>query len=90
VKAMSAKKVEKRTKVKPFVKAINYNHLMPTRYSVDFELKKIVDDSALNPDVRKDVRKQVKKVFEEKYRSQTAKNEKTAVGVKYFFSKLRF
>ena len=30
-KRMSAKKVTKRSKVRPFVKVINYNHLMPTR-----------------------------------------------------------
>ena len=87
---MSKKKVEKRTKVKPFVKAVNFNHLMPTRYSVDFELKKIVEDSALVDANRVDVRKQVKKIFEEKYRSQTAKTEKKAAGVQYFFTKLRF
>lgn len=87
---MSKKKIEKRTKVKPFVKAINYNHLMPTRYTADFELKKIVDDSALNAETRVEVRKQVKKIFEEKYRSQTAKTEKKAAGVQYFFTKLRF
>jgi len=90
VRAMSKKKIEKRTKVKPFVKAINYNHLMPTRYTADFELKKVVDDSALNAESRTEVRKQVKKVFEEKYRSQTAKTEKKAAGVQYFFTKLRF
>jgi large subunit ribosomal protein L27e len=28
---MSAKKIEKRSKIKPFIKVVNYNHLMPTR-----------------------------------------------------------
>jgi len=28
---MSKKKVAKRTRIKPFLKVINYNHLMPTR-----------------------------------------------------------
>merc|ERR1712172_397771 len=37
-KKMSKKKITKRTKVKPFVKYVNYNHLMPTRYSVPTEL----------------------------------------------------
>ena len=90
VKAMSKKKVEKRTKVKPFVKAINFNHLMPTRYSVDFELKKEVDDSSLAQENRVDVRKKIKSIFEDKYRTQTAKTEKKAAGVQYFFTKLRF
>lgn len=30
-KSMGAKRVAKRSKVKPFVKAVNYNHIMPTR-----------------------------------------------------------
>ena len=28
---MGKKKIEKRNKIKPFVKVVNYNHLMPTR-----------------------------------------------------------
>jgi large subunit ribosomal protein L27e len=31
-KSMGKKKIAKKTKISPFVKAINYNHLMPTRY----------------------------------------------------------
>lgn len=30
-KGMSEKKVEKRSRVKPFLKLVNFNHLMPTR-----------------------------------------------------------
>ena len=30
-KSMGKKKVAKRSKVKPFVKIVNYNHMMPTR-----------------------------------------------------------
>merc|ERR1719252_330848 len=37
-KRMSKKKIAKRTRVKPFVKYINYNHMMPTRYQVPSEL----------------------------------------------------
>lgn len=32
-KSMSKKKVQRRSRIKPFVKALNYNHIMPTRYS---------------------------------------------------------
>lgn len=31
-KTMGKKKIAKKTRITPFVKAINYNHLMPTRY----------------------------------------------------------
>lgn len=30
-RSMNRKKVEKRSKVKPFVKVLNFNHLLPTR-----------------------------------------------------------
>jgi len=43
---MKASKVEKRSKVKPFLKLVNFNHIMPTRYSVDFDLKKQIDEFA--------------------------------------------
>merc|ERR1712059_13149 len=47
-KAHDAKKIAQR-KVKPFVKVINYNHLMPTRYSLDVEsFKNAVTSDALN------------------------------------------
>merc|ERR1712189_93386 len=41
-KSMSKKKLTKRSRVKPFVKVVNYNHLMPTRYSVDVAVNKSV------------------------------------------------
>lgn len=90
VKNMKADKIDKRTKIKPFLKTINFNHIMPTRYSVDFDLKKTIDDSSVTGDARKETKKSLKKIFEEKYKNQSAKNEKKTLGVNYFFSKLRF
>ena len=87
---MSKAKVEKRSKMKPFVKYVNYNHIMPTRYVVDMELKKTVDESEYKTE-RKTVRKSVKKVFEEKYLNQKpTEGNKKATGTNYFFQKLRF
>ena len=37
-KRMSKKKIIKKTNMKPFVKYVNLNHLMPTRYSVTGEV----------------------------------------------------
>merc|ERR1712026_82887 len=82
-KNMGKKRVAKRSKIKTFVKIINYNHLMPTRYSVDVPLNK----SVVNKDVLKDSSKrkraktEIKSKLEEKY-----KTGKT----KWFFQKLRF
>merc|ERR1711939_91264 len=72
-KRMGAKKVSKRSKVKPFVKAVNYNHIMPTRYALELEALK--EESQ-----RLDAKKNVKKVFEQKY---------SAGQNKWFFTPLR-
>ena len=40
-KGMSEKKVAKRSRVKPFVRRLNYTHVMPTRYSVEFDKLKV-------------------------------------------------
>mmetsp|Transcript_1304 Transcript_1304/g.3340 ORF Transcript_1304/g.3340 Transcript_1304/m.3340 type:complete len:144 (+) Transcript_1304:26-457(+) len=90
-RAMSKEKVVKRTKIKPFLKHINYSHLMPTRYVVDLDLKKIVEEHGLKAEGRAEARKAVKKVFEERYLNQTTvKKEKKATGVSYFYKKMAF
>ena len=89
-KSMSEKKIAKRSKVKPFIKCVNYTHLMPTRYALEVELKSVVTadvvtGSQANPTARANVRKEVKKLLEEKYDTalKTGKH-------KWFFTKLRF
>ena len=66
---MSQKKIERRSKVKPFVKTVNYNHIMPTRYMVatDFDLKNIVNDEKLsNKETRKQMKRDLRKLFNDK------------------------
>merc|ERR1711948_255000 len=82
-KRMAKKKIKMRSKIKPFLKVVNYNHLMPTRYTVDLSF----DKANLNKEVLKDpmkkkkARNMVRTKFEERYK--TGKN-------KWFFQKLRF
>lgn len=64
---MTKESIKKRTKIKPFVKYVNYTHIMPTRYAVDIDLKKVLDDGAMNAaESRVDTRKTIKKVFEDR------------------------
>ena len=66
---MSTKRIERRVRVKPFVKIANYNHLLPTRYMVggDIDLKQVVgDDRMANKETRKQMIKEVKRVFQDK------------------------
>ena len=68
-KRMSQKKMERRSKVKAFVKNVNYNHLMPTRYmvSADIDLKTVVtEDKLSNKESRKQLKREVRKIFTEK------------------------
>lgn len=68
---MSKTRQEKRSKVKPFIKVINYNHLMPTRYTLELEGIKgtISADTFKEVSQREDAKKTVKKVLEERYTS---------------------
>jgi large subunit ribosomal protein L27e len=78
--------------MKPFVKYVNVRHVFPTRYVVDMDLKKAVDEANLVDDERKvEVKKGLKKVFEDRYLNQkTVTSEKKAAGSSYFFQKLSF
>lgn len=68
---MSKSRQEKRSKIKPFVKTINYNHLMPTRYTLELEnLKGVVtNDTFKEVSQREDAKKTVKKALEDRYTS---------------------
>lgn len=79
---MSKARQEKRSKIKPFVKVVNYNHLMPTRYTLELEGLKgsVTPDTFKEVSQREDAKKTVKKTLEERYTS--GKN-------RWFFTPLR-
>ena len=78
-KNMPKKKIAKRSRVKPFIKCVNYNHLMPTRYSLDIseksaDLKQIVTTDVIkDASQRPNARKEVKKMFEDMRDGQVPK-----------------
>merc|ERR1711929_27349 len=74
-KSMGKKKIAGRNKMKPFIKVINYNHVMPTRYSVDIPVnKEIVNRDCLKDATKKrSAKAHVKSAFEERYK--TGKNK---------------
>ncbi|KAI9791184.1 MAG: hypothetical protein M1816_004176 [Peltula sp. TS41687] len=80
---MSKGRVARRSKIKPFIKTVNYNHLMPTRYTLELEgLKGVVSNETFKEvSKREDAKKTVKKTLEERYTS--GKN-------RWFFTPLRF
>eukprot|EP00928_Gymnodinium_smaydae_P077203 TRINITY_DN6042_c0_g2_i1.p1 TRINITY_DN6042_c0_g2~~TRINITY_DN6042_c0_g2_i1.p1 ORF type:complete len:173 (-),score=43.49 TRINITY_DN6042_c0_g2_i1:50-493(-) len=93
-KKMSKKKIAKRTRVKPFVKYVNYNHMMPTRYQVPTEMavQTFASDQQMEtPDGRVEAKKFIKKVLQEKFVSPPAdKSGRPSKDVIYLRKKLRF
>jgi large subunit ribosomal protein L27e len=86
-KTMSKKKILKKSKVKPFLKHVNLQHVMPTRYTVDIDLKNAIKVGELKEDEKKtETKKEIKKLFEEKYLA----GNKAGTGNAWFFEKLRF
>ncbi|XP_065196051.1 large ribosomal subunit protein eL27-like [Sycon ciliatum] len=82
-KSMGKKKQARRSRVKPFLRVVNFNHLMPTRYALDVAVPKEVVNAAALKDRSLKVKayREVKSRFEERYK--TGKN-------RWFFSNLRF
>jgi large subunit ribosomal protein L27e len=68
---MGAKKIAKRSKIKPFIKIINYNHVMPTRYTLELEgLKGVIsNDTFKEVSQREEAKRTVKKALEDRYAS---------------------
>ncbi|KAM4071162.1 hypothetical protein ACB094_11G040700 [Castanea mollissima] len=78
----SAKKTAKKSRVKAFLKVVNYSHIMPTRYTLDVDLKDIVSVDALQSrDKKVTAAKETKARFEDRFKS--GKN-------RWFFSKLSY
>ena len=92
---MSAKTIERKTKIGVFVKHINHSHFMPTRYRVrEFDFKDILKEEAIEEAHKdrkkaKELNRAVWKVLQDKYRNLPEANEKTG-HIRYFFKKLRF
>ena len=81
-KKQSAKAQAKHSKVKTFIKTVNYNHLMPTRYTLDVDLKTTVTPDVLDNATKKvAARKEAKKVLEERFKTGKSR---------WFFTRLAF
>ena len=63
-KGLGAKKVARRSQMKPFIKMVNYNHVLPTRYQMECDLKEVVKvETVHNPDQKKKALQNVGKAF---------------------------
>ncbi|KAI4983744.1 hypothetical protein ZWY2020_025610 [Hordeum vulgare] len=79
----SAKKTAKKSRIKVFLKLVNFTHIMPTRYTLDVDLKEVVSgapNSLTTKDKKLTAAKSAKAKLEERFK--TGKNM-------WFFTKLR-
>ncbi|RCV21720.1 hypothetical protein SETIT_4G160400v2 [Setaria italica] len=80
----SAKKTAKKSRVKCFIKLVNFTHIMPTRYTLDVDFKDVASggpDALSTRDKKVAACKAAKARLEERFK--TGKN-------RWFFTKLRF
>ena len=93
-KKMSQKKILKRTNIKPFVKYVNLNHLMPTRYQItgEIDFKTLVTEEKLTGDKRKSMKKDLKLALQDKYRTLPPVKTGADKGahLRFFYKKLKF
>ena len=93
-KAMDSKVASKRGRIKAFLRTINVNHLMPTRYELtDVEFKGLADQGKNTKDARREKLLHIKGEFEKRFQSQGKKGlkqNKHTGDAAYFFRKLRF
>ncbi|KAI5003998.1 hypothetical protein ZWY2020_031241 [Hordeum vulgare] len=78
-----AKKTAKKSRVKVFFKLVNFTHLMPTRYTLDVDLKEVVSgapDYLTTKDKKLTAAKSAKAKLEESFKTGTNR---------WFFTKLR-
>ncbi len=89
---INKKKFIKKTGVKTFLKHINQNHVMPTRFVVnDFDFKDLKEDAIKTAETKTAARRELRKRFSEAYRNlPNPKTNDKAHNVRYFFNRLRF
>ena len=85
---MGKKRLAKRSTVKPFAKYVNFNHLLPTRYTVpDFDLSAVNAKAMEEPETKQAAKKNLKSELEKEYLGGS-KGDRQNAG--FFFKKLRF
>ena len=87
---MGQKRIARKSHIKPFIKAVNLAHLLPTRYVVkDFQLEGVNDEVLKDKEKKIEAKKTLRKIFEKKYLAPSTAEDK-GENTKFFFKKLRF
>eukprot|EP00754_Rhynchopus_humris_P042573 Rhum_TRINITY_DN2652_c0_g1::Rhum_TRINITY_DN2652_c0_g1_i1::g.7699::m.7699/K02901/RP-L27e, RPL27; large subunit ribosomal protein L27e len=80
-KSMGKKKVAFRSRIRPFLKIVNHNHMMPTQYNMDLQSEIRGKINITEKTKQESSKKVMKKTFQDRYKAGMSK---------WFFRKLRF
>ena len=87
---MGQKRIARKSHIKPFIKAVNLAHLLPTRYVVkDFQLEGVNEEIFKDKEKKVEAKKTLRTIFEKKYLAPSTAEDK-GENTKFFFKKLRF
>jgi large subunit ribosomal protein L27e len=94
-KRMSQRKTVKRQRVKPFVQYVNFNHIIPTRYTLpseSFDCKTWVSEQQMEtPEGRTTAKMAFKTLLKDKFKTMPAdKSGKPLKDLAFLKTKLRF
>ncbi len=95
-KAQTEEQKSKHGRIKAFLRTVNVNHLMPTRYELtDVEFKGLTDTGKNDKEARREKLLHIKGEFEKRFQAQGKKGKlkegnKHTNDAGYFFRKLRF
>ena len=94
-KRMSQRKTAKRQRVKPFVQYVNFNHIIPTRYTLpseNFDCKSWISESQMEtPEGRTTAKMAFKTMIKDKFKNMPAdKSGKPLKDLAFLKTKLRF
>jgi len=87
-------KIDRRSKIKPFLKHINFNHLMPTRYQVgaqEVDIKALLGSYDLTkPEEKTNALKGIKTTLQEKFLAPKPEKGKPNRDLLFLRRKMRF
>lgn len=89
---MSQKKITRKCRMKPFVKFVNYNHMLPTRFIMkeDLDFKSVVTEEKMaTAETRKAMKGDLKQMLQQRYLKPETTEEKQQAA-DFLFKKLRF
>lgn len=89
-KKMKKSKIIERAHTKAFIKLVNMDHLIVTRYSLDINFSELSKKDFTNPEIKAKTRKEISDLFTKRFLTPGNNEQEQKAGVEFFFKKLIF